>query len=43
MTDEQYERWRKELEKEAPKEWESNSQTSHSGNIYGSPKKEAKA
>ncbi len=40
MTDEQYERWMEELEKEAPKEWECNSQTPHSGNMYGSPKRE---
>lgn len=42
MSDEQYERWLRELEKESMKEWKYNSTAPHAGNMYGIPKKEGK-
>jgi len=43
MTDEQWERWMRELEKEEPKEWEANPLTNEAGNMFGAPKRNKRA
>lgn len=43
VTDEQLERWRRELEKEEPKEWGANSMTIAPSNMFGSPKPKSEA
>jgi len=42
MTDEQWERWMRQIDEESPKEWEANPITMAPANMYGCPKREEK-